>query len=519
MDGETLALAAWRAFGRSKLGDLSSPLEKLAPMLATAGSVERVWIRAVDRRRDEVLTAWCSDASYAPVLPPSTLSHQDGAHIVASFAAADVVEAAHLPSCLVGTSPTPEGAVAGALRDEGMVFGVLVVTFRPGTASATRAGIEPILEPLSVALRGFLSRLPPVAEGEDNEESDTGRGRRLRERRRGETIIGADGGLRHAMALVSQVARTDVPVLLLGETGSGKEVLAHAIHMDSARASGPFLRVNCGAVPSELIDSELFGHERGSFTGASAQRSGWFERADGGTLFLDEIGELSAPAQVRLLRVLQDGTFERVGGQTTRHADVRIVAATHRKLGAMAAEGHFRQDLWYRIAVFEIRIPPLRERREDMAQLAEHFARKAAHRFGMPVVLPTPEDIELLSSYAWPGNVRELAAVIDRAALLANGQRLDVETALGQSSPLRAASRHPPAPTPRAVPVSREGALPSLDRAMVSHIEEALRHTLGRVDGPFGVAQLLGLNPHTLRARMRKLGIDWKRFRRPAKSA
>ena len=175
------------------------------------------------------------------------------------------------------------------------------------------------------------------------------------------------------MERVDLVAQSDVPVLILGETGSGKEVVARAIHKGSRRQPGPFLRVNCGAIPPELIDSELFGHERGSFTGAVATRKGWFERADGGTLFLDEVGELPPAAQVRLLRILQDGSFERVGGQRPLHVDVRIVAATHRDLHAMVADGRFREDLWYRIAVFLVRIPPLRERIEDIPALAAAF--------------------------------------------------------------------------------------------------------------------------------------------------
>ena len=185
------------------------------------------------------------------------------------------------------------------------------------------------------------------------------------------------------MEQVQLVAPSDTPVLILGETGSGKEVVARAIHSRSRRASGPFLRINCGAISPDLVDSELFGHERGSFTGAVAERKGWFERADCGTLFLDECGELPLPAQVRLLRVLQDGTFQRVGGERPMHVDVRVVAATHRDLPAMVASGQFREDLWYRIAVFPVRLPPLRERLTDIPALATHFALRAAKRLGL----------------------------------------------------------------------------------------------------------------------------------------
>jgi DNA-binding NtrC family response regulator len=310
------------------------------------------------------------------------------------------------------------------------------------------------------------------------------------------------------MERVGLVANLDVPVLVLGETGSGKEVVARAIHARSRRAAGPFLRVNCGAIAPGLIDSELFGHERGSFTGALAERRGWFERADRGTLFLDEIGELPAEAQVRLLRVLQDHTLERVGGHRSIPVDVRIVAATHRDLQALIAEGRFREDLWYRIAVFPIHLAPLRERSEDIPALANHFALRASTRFGTPPRLPAPEDLELLARYPWPGNVRELIAVVERAVILGNGERLDVAKALGVGP----ASTAGPTPAQAARPGAAEP-FPSLDRAMARHIEAALARTRGKIEGPGGAAALLEINPHTLRARMRRLGVDWRRHR------
>jgi transcriptional regulator with GAF, ATPase, and Fis domain len=305
------------------------------------------------------------------------------------------------------------------------------------------------------------------------------------------------------------VSHSDAPVLILGETGSGKEVIARAIHTRSARATGPFIRVNCGAIPPDLIDSELFGHEKGSFTGATGTRRGWFERADEGTLFLDEIGELPLAAQVRLLRVLQEGIFERVGGERSIKVDVRIVAATHRDLAAMVQHSKFREDLWYRIAVFPIVLPPLREHPEDLAALAEHLARRAAMRFGLPLQLPTPQDIVLLTNYDWPGNVRELASVIERAAILGAGKRLEVATALGVMPGMRTT----PPPYDAAAAAPRTAKLISLDAAMKQHIEMALAITHGRIEGPHGAARLLRINPHTLRGRMRKLGIVWNRFR------
>jgi hydrogenase-4 transcriptional activator len=307
-------------------------------------------------------------------------------------------------------------------------------------------------------------------------------------------------------------------VLILGETGTGKEVVARAIHTRSARASGPFMRVNCGAIPSELIDSQLFGHEKGSFTGASDMRQGWFERADGGTLFLDEIGELPLQAQVRLLRVLQDGFLERVGGHQSIRVDVRIVAATHRDLATMVHTKEFREDLWYRLAVFPILLPALRDRKGDIPALARHFAERAAMRFGLPLVMPTESDIALLSNYSWPGNIRELGSVIDRAAILGEGRTLEIAKALGVISPgasapsnsntaPQAAAPTKPAESPQAETIA------TLDEAMRAHITKALAYTRGRIEGPKGAAAILDINPHTLRARMRKLKINWSEYR------
>jgi transcriptional regulator with GAF, ATPase, and Fis domain len=338
---------------------------------------------------------------------------------------------------------------------------------------------------------------------------------RLQRQEISDVVIGESGGLQSVMERAERVASTDAPVLLLGETGSGKEVIARAIHARSRRAKGPIVRVNCGAIPAELVDSELFGHERGSFTGAVATRKGWFERADGGTLFLDEIGELPLAAQVRLLRVLQDGTLERVGGHQTISVDVRIVAATHRHLESMVAAGLFREDLWYRLSVFPIRLPALRERLEDLPALAAHFADGAGKRLGGAGLVPTPADIELLRGYAWPGNVRELAAVIERAAILGDGKRLELRAALGPTS-LKPAS--PPASVgSTGAPPTNDGRGPqsiaTLDEAMAAHICHALEACHGRIEGPFGAAKILDINPHTLRARMRKLGVEWSRFR------
>jgi transcriptional regulator with GAF, ATPase, and Fis domain len=407
-------------------------------------------------------------------------------------------------------------ALPPGVEDEETPPGVLIAVLSTGSSltPSQRALLLDLAEPFAAALANDtrireMRRLRETVEAENRALLS-----RLGRPGRGDVIVGLEQGLRPVMKRVELVARSDVPVLILGETGTGKEVIARAIHSRSARAAGPMIRVNCGAIPAELVDSELFGHERGSFTGAAATRKGWFERADGGTLFLDEVGELPLAAQVRLLRILQDGTFERVGGQTPLTAEIRLVAATHRDLPEMVREGRFREDLWYRICVFPIHLPALRERPDDIPELASHFALRAARRLGLAPALPTPEDLALLLTYPWPGNVRELISVIERAAILGDGKRLEVAKAIGDAPPRPASP--PPAASPVAPTSTRAGATEAevtLDGAMRRHIAAALAECHGRIEGPFGAARKLGVNPHTLRARMRRLGIDWRSFR------
>jgi transcriptional regulator with GAF, ATPase, and Fis domain len=407
---------------------------------------------------------------------------------------------------LIGSLVAPEGDA---------ILGIAIIALAEGAPTpAHEKRMRALLEPLAAALAND-QRLRELETLREAAEADR-RALLARFGRRniGEAVVGAEGGLANAMERVALVADSDVPVLLIGETGSGKEVVARALRNRSRRAAGPFERVNCGAIPAGLIDSDLFGHERGSFSGATSQRRGWFERADGGTLFLDEVGELPPDAQVRLLRVLQDGSFERVGGEQPVQVNVRVIAATHRDLRAMVEAGRFREDLWYRLAVFPIEIPPLRDRREDIPALATHFALRACERFGTRSLAPNQADLELLAAYDWPGNVRELAAVLDRAVILGGGERLEVAKALGAGA-LRASSDLTGGVAPRAAPTARDeaAALLPLGRAMAQHIESALQRCAGRIEGPHGAARLLAINPHTLRARMRKLGVDWRRFR------
>ncbi len=313
----------------------------------------------------------------------------------------------------------------------------------------------------------------------------------------GEMIIGEDFGLKKVMQMVHGVAPLDSPVLLRGETGVGKEIIATAIHGLSNRKNGPFIQINCGAIPDTLIDSELFGHEKGAFTGAISQKRGCFERADQGTIFLDEVAELPLQAQVRMLRVLQNKTFSRVGGSKQIKVDIRIIAATHQDIPLMVKEGRFRSDLWFRLNVFPILIPPLRERVEDLPALVNYFMEKKAKELQIPGPPKlAPGAINRLLTYSWPGNIRELENVVERALILKRGEPLGFEEIIQMND-----SHEKEELTTR-----KEDFLP-LDLVNAIHIQRALKITKGKIHGNEGAAALLGLNPSTLRYRMRKLGI------------
>ena len=302
------------------------------------------------------------------------------------------------------------------------------------------------------------------------------------------------------MYKVRQVASLDSPVLLLGETGTGKDVIANAIHYSSSRSEGPFVSVNCGAIPDTLIDSELFGHEKGAFTGALAQKRGRFERAHTGTIFLDEIGDLPLQAQVRLLKVLQSKEIERVGGIRTISLDIRIIAATNHNLAEMVKQGTFREDLWFRLNVFPIRIPPLRERQADIPALIQHFINHKARELklaGIPELAPGA--IDPLTRYHWPGNVRELENVIERAIIL------------NPIGPLTFEHLYPGQPTNIPATVGPGKELTSLDEVISRHIHQTLSRTNGRISGANGAAAVLKVNPSTLRNRMKKLGIFYEK--------
>ena len=316
-------------------------------------------------------------------------------------------------------------------------------------------------------------------------------------------LIGFDRGLRNVWASLHMVARTDSAVLIQGETGTGKEIVAKAIHEESFRKRGPYVTLNCAAMPGGLLESELFGHERGAFTGAVTQTTGRFQHAHTGTLLLDEIGDLPLELQPKLLRVLQEQEFERVGSNRTIRVDVRIVAATNQNLHQMVRERRFRADLFYRLNVFPIALPPLRERREDIPLLVQHFVRKFASRLNKEVSHISGEVIETLRHYDWPGNIRELQNVIERAVIISSGPNLELPSGVLE----------------RIVAGDTPTLTRTLDEVQREHILEALRQSGGVLGGCNGAAVRLGLPRGTLQYRMRKLGIAQDRVVRVGNAA
>lgn len=385
--------------------------------------------------------------------------------------------------------------------------------------------LSTINEPLTIALANAL-RFDELENIKKKLQDDNLFLQRELTKQAGETVVGANSGLKTTMDVLQQVAVTDTPVMLLGETGVGKEVLASALHRMSSRKDGPFITVNCGAIPESLVDSVLFGYEKGAFTGAVQQRKGRFERANGGTLLLDEIGELPPDAQVRLLRVLQEKKIERVGGDTEIPIDARIITATHRDLKQLVKEGKFREDLWFRLSTFPVSVPPLRERKQDIPLLLSHFLITCTNKLGIKQPPVTPEGIEKLISYDWPGNARELYNVIEREIILSHGQSMNFDSLVlpahdstepparytsffpepvGETeSPMSASRHHQPE-------LQETGPFLTIDELVRQHIEKALLRCHNKVEGEHGAAALLGINASTLRHRMRKLNISFGR--------
>ncbi len=318
-----------------------------------------------------------------------------------------------------------------------------------------------------------------------------------------EALIGESQSLRRVLRDIGQVAKTDATVLILGETGTGKELVARAIHAAGARSARPLITVNCAAIPATLIESELFGHEAGAFTGATRKREGRFALADKGTIFLDEIGELPLDLQAKLLRVLQEGEFDPVGSTSTRKVNVRVLAATNRDLATSVREGTFREDLFYRLNVFPLRVPPLRERGDDVVRLASAFARRFAAKMGRTLAPLTAESARLLTSYSWPGNVRELQNVIERAVITATDGRLNLDRALPEASPAHLPPSEDSTPSSGRIQTAKE--LEQLER---TNILRALDAAKWKVSGEKGAATLLGMNASTLSSRMKVLKIE-----------
>ncbi len=360
-------------------------------------------------------------------------------------------------------------------------------------AEALKAGAQEYVVKDVPAL-GYLEMLPTLIQEAIRRSELLRENARLREQLQQSSpdglLVGRSAAIRRVLALIEEVAPVDSTVLITGESGTGKELVARAIHRRSPRASGPFVVANCAALPESLLESELFGHEAGAFTGARAARKGRFERANGGTLFLDELGDIPPKAQVDLLRVLQEREFERVGGTQTIRVDVRIIAATNRDLQQLVREGKFREDLYYRVNVIPIHLPPLRERPEDIAPLAYHFLRRFARRFNKPIEGFTARAMEVLTAYAWPGNVRELENLIERVVVLCRADRIDVEDL---PSHLWRKSKTMPLET-----------VDNLELVEKLTIERVVRTSSTVAEA----ARRLGISRTTLYAKMRKYGLD-----------
>jgi transcriptional regulator with GAF, ATPase, and Fis domain len=392
----------------------------------------------------------------------------------------------------------------------GEILGVLAVFCRAGISTSTFKWLRIFADHAAIAIanaKAFdeVNRLRRALETERDYLRDE-----VREAMAFGEIIGASAALRGVLEQVALVAPTDATVLILGESGTGKELIASALHERSLRRKGPLVRVNCGSIPAELFESEFFGHARGSFTGALRDRDGRFQLADGGTLFLDEVGEIPLALQAKLLRVLQDGQFERIGEEKTRKVNVRVIAATNRDLARQVESGGFRRDLYYRLNVFPLSLPALRERKEDIRPLAEHFIRLFCARLNRPPVELTGDDLASLMSYDWPGNVRELQNVIERSIILGERGRLRLDSSLTAmreaQPPLSAAGEEGAAPPRRQIMRADE-----LVRLEHDNIMAALEHARWKVSGVGSAAELLGMNPNTLASRMRSLGIKRSR--------
>jgi transcriptional regulator with GAF, ATPase, and Fis domain len=447
-------------------------------------------------------------------------SRLDGAHARVGFGALKIgqIAAERRAVCLDGLDDDARITEKSWVKQHGLrsfagypllfrgeLLGVLAMFARRALTRADFARLARFATLAAIAVQNARAHAELAALKARLEDENTYLHEEMRKERAAGAILGSSAALHGALEKLQQVAPTPTTVLLLGETGTGKELFARALHDASARRDGPLVKVSCAAIAPSLVESELFGHEKGAFTGALARRLGRFERAHGGTLFLDEIGELPLEMQAKLLRALQEREIDRVGGSTPVAVDVRVVAATNRDLEAEVKAGRFRADLYYRLAVFPITIPPLRARPEDILPLAAAFVQRRARALHKPLRGLTDDAAAKLVAYSFPGNVRELENVIERAAILARGEWIG-PAELPDLTNLTTL-REPPPPTPGAEPHRR---MVEVDRA---HIERILDETGWTIEGADGAAAALGLRPSTLRSRMSRLGIERRRPR------
>jgi PAS domain S-box-containing protein len=445
------------------------------------------WLRKLGYRREEVIGRQITD--FMSEGTRATLPQQELEHLIAHGALINepreyVTKSGDIIEALISSTEDRD--------DDGNVLALLVaskdVTERNQAERQLRAAFEE-----NARLREELERERDYLREEVQVSMNFGR------------VIGESPALKKMLARLEAVAQTDASVLIQGESGVGKELVAHVIHASSARRDGPLVKVNCAAVPTELFESEFFGHVKGAFTGAHRDRVGRFELADGGTIFLDEVGEIPLSLQSKLLRVLQESEYERVGDEKTHNVDVRVIAATNRDLEKAVAEGRFREDLFYRISVFPIEVPPLRERGDDVVQLALHFLERTCQDFGHRPLRLSQQQAALLKQYKWPGNIRELKNVIERAVILSQGKVLRLDLAMANILEPDSGGDEEQAAATGSHRILTEDELADLNRR---NILNALRATEWRVSGPQGAAKLLGLKPTTLADRIRKLGIS-----------